>query len=291
MTTIDVPRTAHSPATRPAPLEIAPETFVIQADNSGGGSPVVVQMNSMVIRGAEPVVVDTGAPVHREQYLADLFAIVEPEDVRWVFLSHDDPDHYGNVETVMAACPNATLVSSWFICDRLAMSGLSVPPTRWRWLDDGQRLDVGDRQVVAVRPPLYDQPTTRGLFDPSTGVYWAGDAFAVPLPRTMGWITELTEDGDDAWSEGFTLFQQWNSPWSTIVDRDRFGAEVDRVERLGISTIATCHGPAVPESHVAAAFDLMRAVPDGQAPPQPGQPVLDDIIDAILASGPPPLQG
>mgnify|MGYP003296853863 CR=1 FL=1 len=29
------------------------------------------------------------------QFLADVFSIVEPEDVRWIFLSHDDVDHSG----------------------------------------------------------------------------------------------------------------------------------------------------------------------------------------------------
>jgi hypothetical protein len=39
----------------------------------------------MVIRGREPVIVDTGAPVHREQWLEKVFSVVEPEDVRWIF--------------------------------------------------------------------------------------------------------------------------------------------------------------------------------------------------------------
>ena len=47
----------------------------------------------MVIRAAEPVVVDTGMMENREQYLEDVFSLVEPEDIRWVFISHDDVDH------------------------------------------------------------------------------------------------------------------------------------------------------------------------------------------------------
>ena len=91
---------------RHQPVQIAPETWVIQATHGEGVAPLAVHMNSMLIRGAEPVVVDTGAPVNREQYLEDLFSIVEPDDVRWVFISHDDADHYGNLHEVMAACPD-----------------------------------------------------------------------------------------------------------------------------------------------------------------------------------------
>src|SRR5690606_40473606 len=95
-------------------------------------------MNSMLIRGEEPVVVDTGCPIHRDHYLEDLFGLVDPEDVRWVFVSHDDPDHHGNVEAGMEACPNATLVATWFLCERLSAEGVAVPPSRWRWLGAGE---------------------------------------------------------------------------------------------------------------------------------------------------------
>ncbi len=64
------------------PMEIAPETWVIQATVGEGVAPQAVHLNAMVIRGAEPVIVDTGCPVFRDQYLEDLFEIVEPDGVR-----------------------------------------------------------------------------------------------------------------------------------------------------------------------------------------------------------------
>jgi len=45
--------------------------------------------------------VDTGAPSNRRQWLDDAWNLVEPDDVRWVFLTHDDPDHAGNLRQVM----------------------------------------------------------------------------------------------------------------------------------------------------------------------------------------------
>ena len=61
---------------RPAshPTEIAPETFVIHDHHGEGTAPVVGALNTMVIRAAEPVVVDTGVAENREQYLADVFS-------------------------------------------------------------------------------------------------------------------------------------------------------------------------------------------------------------------------
>jgi flavorubredoxin len=264
-----------------APLEIAPETFVIHDSYCPPGAPAAVHMNAMLIRGAEPVVVDTGTPLNRARYLDDLFSLVDPDDVRWVFISHDDVDHYGNLHEVMAACPNATLVASWFLCDRVAVDRLDVPPFRWRWLNDGETLDVGDRALAAIRPPLYDSPTTRGLFDPTTGVYWASDCYATPVPSPTAFVDELDPD---AWAAGFDMFQTWNSPWVSMVDAGRFAAACSAIERLGITTIATCHSPTIGASQVDRAFELLRSVPTATVLPQPDQFVLDQIVAGIAAT-------
>jgi hypothetical protein len=268
---------------RIAPIEIAPDTFVIHDSYFPPGAPAAAPMNAMLIRGAEPVVVDTGTPLNRERYLDDLFSLVEPEDVRWVFISHDDVDHYGNLHEVMAACPNATLVANWFLCDRIAVDRLDIPPLRWRWLNDGETIDVGDRTLAAIRPPLYDSPTTRGLFDATTGVYWAADCYATPVAAPTPFVDEIDPD---AWVAGFMVFQTWNSPWSAMLDLRRFGEACAAIERLGVSTIATCHSPTIGASQVDRAFELLRAVPTADVLPQPDQLALDEVVATLEQAAP-----
>lgn len=92
-----------------------------------GEGPVAVYVNSLVIAGREPVVVDTGTLANREQWMADVFSIIDPADVRYVFPSHDDHDHVGNLVPLLEAAPQATLVTSWFSQERLA-GDVHVPP-------------------------------------------------------------------------------------------------------------------------------------------------------------------
>jgi flavorubredoxin len=265
--------------TRFEPTRIAPDTFLVHDHQGEGTGPVSVPLNSLVIRAAQPVVVDTGMRENRDVFLADVFGLVEPEDVRWVFISHDDVDHTGNVNALMDACPNATLVINWFMTERMGKS-LTVPPARWRWISDGEVLDVGDRRLVAMRPPIFDSPTTRGLFDGTTGVYWAADAFATPMVTPVRDVAALEER---FWVDGIAMFANYISAWLPLVDDARFQRVVDRVEALAPTTIAGCHTPVIGPFHVPSAIATTRRTPTATYTPQPDQSVLEQIQHALAA--------
>lgn len=259
------------------PTKIAQDTYVINQVQEALGQPLFVQINSMVILGQEPIIIDTGTPANRTQWLSDVFSLVEPEDVRWVFLSHDDVDHTGNLDQVMTACPNAKLVCNWAMVERHT-NCFSFPLDRCRWVMHEESFDIGDRTLHAVRPPVYDSPTTRGVFDPKTGVYWAVDSFATPLPDPEMAVADLDPD---FWQFGMTLFAFGAvSPWLSLVDHDKYGRYIDTVQRLDIKTIAGCHTPVLEGELIQQAFSHTRAFPSVEPPPLPNQSILDQIIAA-----------
>ncbi len=258
------------------PIEIAPDTFVLRSAQPAFGAPLSVNLNSLVIRGAEPVIVDTGPASNRERWLADLASLVDPADVRWIFLSHDDVDHTGNLHEALAMCPSATLVTNWASTERMGCE-IAVPPHRLRWIDDGGSLDVGDRVLRAVRPPVYDSPTTRALFDPSTGVLWASDAFATPMPAEP--VETVADLPPGMWPEGLAMFHHHAlAPWLSMVDRTAFAGAVDRFRSLEPSVVAAAHTPIIDSGSVAAAMDHLASLPDVVPPPHPDQAALDAAL-------------
>ncbi|PLS74959.1 MAG: flavodoxin [Actinobacteria bacterium] len=272
----------EAPPTYVAPTRVDADTWVIHQVQQALGAPLTVYLNSMIIAGSQPAIIDTGSPNNRTQWLEDVFGIVEPGDVRWVFLSHDDSDHTGNLAEVMEACPNAVLVCSWAIVERFS-NAFRFPLERCRWLNDGESLQIGDRTILAVRPPVYDSPATRGFLDQRTGVYWAVDAFATPCPG--GPVPTVADLDPTFWAEGMAMFiNHALSPWIGLVDRGRYGAQLDRVSALGVSSIATAHSPLITSSSVDDAFALLRRLPDMQVPPAPDQSTLDLILAAASAA-------
>jgi flavorubredoxin len=265
------------------PTEVVPGIYVVHAVQHALGQPLSVYGNSAVIDGDEPVLIDTGTLNNQRAWMADVFSLVEPKRVKWVFLSHDDADHVGNLAEVMELCPNATLVCSWAITERHT-NAYDFPLERCLWLDDGASFEAGGHRLTLVRPPLYDSPTSRGLFDHKTGVYWAVDCFATPVPGGVGaevLARDVAELDDEFWTGGMTMFT-FNalSPWLRLVDRGRFAAEVQRLSDLEISAIISAHSPVITGPKVAVVLAKIGQLPDAECPPPPDQAVLDCILAA-----------
>jgi hypothetical protein len=148
-------------------VPVAPETWLIP-NLAAAGPGQYLPVNSLLIRGSEPIIVDTGAPVHRRRWLDQVFSLVDPEDVRWIFLSHDDGDHVGGLADALAMCPSATVVTNFFATERLSLER-SLPIKRLRWLEPGDSFLAGTGGCVwcCHRSSTAHHP---GLFDERTGV-------------------------------------------------------------------------------------------------------------------------
>ena len=94
-------------------------------------------INAYVIHAEEPVLVDTGRPVARAEFMAALREVIDPATLRWVWLSHPDRDHMGSLFDVLAIAPQARLVSTFFAVGYLTVE-FDVPMDRIFLLNPGQ---------------------------------------------------------------------------------------------------------------------------------------------------------
>lgn len=247
-------------ALRMSPYQVADETYVIpwilEAPPVG-----LFCMNSLVIRGEQPMLVDTGCPANRDEWLANVASVVDLADIRWIFLSHDDRDHSGNLLAALDACPNATLLTTWFQVGRMAEEWMT-PLDRCRFLNENERLDLGDRTITAVRPPVFDNPTTRGVFDDRTGVLWGVDTFATPVQQPLEDARDIPVD---EFADGELLGGRVVSPWHTWLDAAKYLAHIDSIQGLPIEVIASCHAPAIRGERIDQAFAAIRLLPSTEA--------------------------
>jgi len=209
----------------------------------------------MVIRGKEPMLLDTLATIHRDVYLEEVFKIVEPKDVRWLFLSHEDRDHSGSIAQVLEMCPNARLITSFLGLGKLSEEFV-VPPERVYLMNDGDRLDLGDRIVTALRPPLYDSSATAGLWDPKTEVYFAADCFGTVAADQPQYTDEMSESD---YEDGFFWMNRVNHIWFEHIREEAIAAAADRIKSLNSRTIVSGHGP-VERKNTALMCDRIKRI-------------------------------
>jgi len=129
-----------------------------------------------------------------------------------------------------------------------------------RTVDDGESFEVGDRSLRAIRPPVYDSAYTRGLFDPTTRVFHAADAFCTPMPAVP--VDRVDEIPAPMWVDGMAMFHHASlCPWLWMVDAARFRSQVDRLAALGAEVIVSAHSPVITQSSMGRAIALLAALP------------------------------
>ncbi|MBM3925057.1 MAG: MBL fold metallo-hydrolase [SAR202 cluster bacterium] len=145
----------------------------------------VLPVNAFVIKAKEPVLVDTGLGMESEGFMKALESVIDPKELRWVWLTHDDLDHTGSIQRVLEAAPKARLAAHPLAPLRMS-TAWQVPMHRVNFINPGDSLSVGDRKLTAVKPPVYDNPMSTGIYDDKSGVFfsvellWSDSARAGP---------------------------------------------------------------------------------------------------------------
>ncbi|MGH2806742.1 MAG: MBL fold metallo-hydrolase [Actinomycetota bacterium] len=253
--------------------KIADDTWVVPAQlpvPTFGYLPI----NSMVIKGKEPVLVETGLPVFRKEFLETTFSLVDPQDVKWIFLSHEDRDHAGNLAQVLEMCPSAKLVTNFIGLGKLAEE-FTIPLERVVMAPDKEAFDVGDRTLVSIRPPLYDSPSTRGVWDAKNELYYSADAFGAVLPDVPEYADEVE---DELYEDGFNWMNRANHIWHALTDPAKMDVEVDRIRELNAKVIVSSHGPVM-RNDIKTKCDMLSRIPRLPALPEVTQDMLEERIE------------
>ena len=58
-------------------------------------------INAFVLHGTEPVLVDTGTVAGAPEFMTTLESVIDPRDLRWIWLTHTDFDHIGSLPALL----------------------------------------------------------------------------------------------------------------------------------------------------------------------------------------------
>jgi len=230
-------------------------------------------VNAFVIKAKEPVLVDTIAGGESEEFMKALESVIDPRDLKWVWLTHDDSDHAGNIQKVLEAAPGARFAANALATLRMTATW-QVPMDRVYWLNPGDSINAGDRRLTAVRPPLFDNPSTIGIYDDKSQAFFSADCFG-------GIIKASARDADDIKAEeltqGMVAWSTADSPWVHMVEPGKFGQALDGVRRMAPKAILSSHLPPARGSNERF-LKLLLTLPAAQPFVAPGQVALEQLM-------------
>lgn len=251
-------------------LKVNDETYMLRMYKAS--PPLgVLSFNSYVILGKEPILVDTHAPIWRKEYFEEVWKIVDPKDVKWVFLTHDDRDHSGNLMQVLEMCPNAKLVTQWLAVGRMKDEfAFSLP--RLQFCNPGEPWTASGRTFGTALPPIYDSPSSCALFDPKHDVLFSADSFGAMTKQPYDEVSAIEQD----YADGVDLFSGMYS-WVHEIDRAMFAKRVAAFGAFPAKTVLSGHGP-IARGNFEGLLRLTLALPDKPPFVGPDQRALEAMI-------------
>ena len=233
-------------------------------------------VNAFVIKAAEPVLVDTGMGIDSKEFMQALESVIDPKDLRWVWLTHDDADHTGNIQKVLEEAPSARLAANSLAVLRMS-TAWSIPMNRVHWLNSGESIEMGDRRLTAVRPPIFDNPTTIGVYDNKSEAFFSADFFGAIIPTPV-------QDSDDIpqgdLTQGMISWASADSPWVHMAEPRKFSQALDKIRQINPKMIFSAHlAPA--RGGVAKFLKLIETVPASTPFVTPNQAALEQILAQI----------
>jgi flavorubredoxin len=199
----------------------------------------MLPMNAFLIRGAEPTLIDTGPGPLAAELVESLSSVIDLEEIRWLWLTHTDPDHIGAVERVLEAAPEARVVTTFLGAGKMALHR-PLPEDRVHLINPGESLHIGDRELVAVRPPAFDAPETIAAFDSTSRALYAADCFGTLMSEPAETAEAID---DDALSEGLRTWAEIDMPWLQYASRERLARASAQLAKLQPSVVLSGHLP------------------------------------------------
>ena len=233
-----------------------------------------VPVNAFVLHGSEPVLVDTGAVVDQTDFMAALRSVIDPDDLRWIWLTHTDFDHVGALHQLLEENPRIRVITTFLGVGIMSLTA-PLPMERVFLVNPGQDITVGDRTLTAVKPPVFDNPSTTGFYDQKSKIFFSSDCFGALLQEVPQNAADLSEgdlrDGQVTWA---TL----DSPWLHKVDGAAFAKELDGIRAMEPSMVLSSHLPAAAGAMTDQLLASLAAAPTSHPFTGPDQQALEQML-------------
>jgi glyoxylase-like metal-dependent hydrolase (beta-lactamase superfamily II) len=260
------------------PYQAAPDIHVLPAYFPIPGLGIL-PVNAFVLKAIEPVLVDTGLVPVSDEFMEKLSSVIDPEELRWLWLTHNDQDHIGSLQRILEMAPRLRVITTFLGVGKMSLFQ-PLPMDRVYLLNPGQSINVGDRALTAIKPPSYDAPETTGFYDPKSKAFFSADCFGALMSEPVENIADI---GAKDLEEGMLTWTKVDAPWLHVVDETHFTDTLNHVRNMAPKIILSCH---LPPAHDMTGVLLkhLAAVPAGEPFVGPDQQALQAMLKQVTGT-------
>lgn len=254
------------------PYQVTPDIDVVPAyfPIPGFG---ILPINAFVLKATEPVLVDAGLVPLSDEFMEKLSSVIDPGDLRWLWLTHNDQDHIGSLQRVLDEAPKLRVITTFLGLGKMSLFQ-PLPMDRVRLLNPGQSISVGDRKLTSIKPPAFDAPETTGLYDPKAAAFFSSDCFGTLMSEP---VQNAADIGSKGIQEGLLAWAKVDFPWLHMVDRTLFAKTLNRVHEMSPKIILSNHLPAAHDM-TDELLEHLAAVPAAEPFVGPDQQALEAML-------------
>ena len=202
--------------------------------------PYGVSYNSYLIRDDKCALLDTVEFGSEGAYLDRIEEILGERELDYLVVNHMEPDHSGEIGTVLKRYPSVKLIGN-AMTRKILLGYTGDLGDRFMEVKDGDSLSLGKHTLHFYMTPWVHWPETMMTYESTEKILFSADAFGT-FGATDGAMT-------DALTDLAEYREEMRRYYSNIVGK--YGAQVQallkKVSALEIKTICPLHGPMLTE--------------------------------------------
>jgi flavorubredoxin len=188
--------------------------------------------NSYFINAEKKTIVEASKEKFSDRHISKLRSVADPSDIQYIVLDHTEPDHSGNIASLLEVSPSAVIVGSGNAIRYLG--DMINKPFKSLVVKDGDTLDLGNKTLKFISAPNLHWPDTMLTYLVEDKILFTCDLFGAHFCSE-----EMFNDNSAEYLESFRYyFDIILKPFS------RFALKaLEKIESLDIETICPGHGP------------------------------------------------
>ncbi|MEQ8768206.1 MAG: MBL fold metallo-hydrolase [Planctomycetota bacterium] len=191
--------------------------------------------------------------------LSELTRYVDPEEVKVLFSSHQDPDIISSLSMWLDICPDARVYTSWLWTGFLSHFCMGEPVTMEALPDEGGRIPVGKSAVRLEAVPAHycHSSGNFSVWDPKARILFSGDIGAALLPDHEANLFV------ESFTDHISTMEAFHRRW--MPSREALHDWIRRVRELDPQMICPQHGSIFRGENVGLFLDWLESLEVGCA--------------------------